>query len=142
MQDSRVYLYRVHTSSSFIEASHLESLLYLILARMHHRDYSGAFSLIEAVAVDSPLTETERWVFDRLGDVQGSHPDLHSCRLKLILSLQYSSNRLPRDWVTHLELDEYISKLAHVSVACRLTLGTSPNSEPNSEPIVRVNDGC
>ena len=123
MQDSRVYMYRVHTSNTFIEASQLESLLYLILAYMHHRDYSGAFALIEAIAVDSVFTVTERWVFDRLGEVAGSQPDLHACRLKLILALQYGKNPLPSTWQTHVELNEYIAKLSHVSISCRLTSG-------------------
>ena len=72
------------------------------------------------MAVDVPFTPQEAWIFSQFGrSSDDKHPDAHSCRAKLGLAVVFSTNKCK--WEMHHELGSYLSKLAHVSAACRLT---------------------
>lgn len=121
----RYYVLPIHTSKTFLSPPTLSASLYLILLKLLHRDYAAAFRQIEACSVDTPFTSEEGWVWVQLErTLTDSHPDAHACRLKLTLAVQYSqghSTNKPK-WQNHTEMTGYLSKLSHVSAACRLSL--------------------
>lgn len=52
----RFYLYPIHVSLSFAMTKGLNSALYLLLLRLLHREYDGAFRLCDSIATDSKLS--------------------------------------------------------------------------------------
>lgn len=121
VMDSRYYLYDVHTSRTFLHAPTLAARLYLVLMRLMARQYVATFRQLESCDVDTDFTAEERWVFAQLArSASDQHPDAHACRLRASLAVLHSNNVAP--WETHLELDRYLAKLAHVSAACRIAV--------------------
>jgi hypothetical protein len=119
VMDSRYYMYGVHTSNTFLHAPTLAARLYLCVLFLLTRQYARVFALLEACDVDTDFTAEERWVFAQLARAaDDSHPDAHACRLRATLAVLHSDNEQP--WQTHVELDQYLAKLAHVSAQCRL----------------------
>ena len=121
VMESRVYLYPVHTSKTFLLTRTLSSTLYLILLKFLNRDYESAFYLIEGCCIDTQFTAEDQWVFDQFEKtLDDLHPNAHACRLKLSVAVLYSKNKCK--WEVHQEMDRYLAKLNHVSASCRITL--------------------
>ena len=79
--------------------------------------------LIDTCSVDVSFTPEERWVWAQMTRMlDDRHPDAHSARIKLSLSVMYSDNRCEWDGDLHVDVDGYLSKLPHVSSCCRLSL--------------------
>ena len=56
------YVYQVHVSRRFLIMPSLASMLYLLLLRLHARDYSEIFKFIYSCVSDVDLTREERQV--------------------------------------------------------------------------------
>ena len=120
VMEARFYLYPVHRSLTNLLCLSLASTLYLVLLRLMSREYASAFELLDSVAVDVAFTSEENWLFAQISrTLDDNHPDACACRLKLLLSVVYSSNK-PK-WDIHSQVDLYLSKLSRVSAACRLS---------------------
>jgi hypothetical protein len=121
VMDSRYYMYSVHTSNTFLHAPTLAARLYLCVLFLLSRQYARVFALLEACDIDTDFTSEEKWVFGQLARAADDfHPDAHACRLRATLAVLHSDNEQP--WQTHVELDQYLAKLPHVSAQCRLAL--------------------
>jgi hypothetical protein len=121
MASARCYLYPVHSSRSFLQTPSLDSALYLLLLRFLARDYEGAARLCDACAVDVAFSPQQRWIFGMLEHPDDAHPDARALRVRLLLSLQYSPEKVQSFWEMHEQLEAYLALLPHVSAGCRLT---------------------
>eukprot|EP01059_Diplonema_ambulator_P011882 TRINITY_DN2195_c0_g1_i1.p1 TRINITY_DN2195_c0_g1~~TRINITY_DN2195_c0_g1_i1.p1 ORF type:complete len:3611 (+),score=1490.67 TRINITY_DN2195_c0_g1_i1:684-11516(+) len=116
--DTRYYLYPVHVSFSFLFTPTLASSLYLLLHKMNYRDYQEAFRLSGAIGTDRELTAEENQIFDKIGEIEDTHPDAHACRCKI--SLLTVDSPLEFEWYVPREAAKYLLKKSKVSAACRL----------------------
>ena len=115
----RFYLYPIHVSLSFAMTKGLNSALYLLLLRLLHREYDGAFRLCDSIATDSKLSPEGTQILKAFAFAEDDfHPDSHAVRLKVSLVIIDSGSVLP--WDLTIQLAEYIRKLPHVSATCRL----------------------
>jgi len=110
------FLYRIHTSESFLYTTTLSSNLYLLALRFANREYHRAFALSESLVVDGSLTKEEKLIITVIESFKDPHPNAHAVRLKIKCGLS-----------SQFELKEgdvlgYISKRSHISANCRLTL--------------------
>ena len=121
MASARCYLYPVHSSRAFLQTPSLDSALYLLLLRFLARDYEGAARLCDACAVDVAFSPQQRWIFGMLEHPDDAHPDARALRVRLLLSLQYSPEKVQAFWEMHEQLEAYLELLPHVSAECRLT---------------------
>ncbi|GAB5371987.1 hypothetical protein AAMO2058_001626900 [Amorphochlora amoebiformis] len=118
--DTPFYLYPVHISESFVYTPNLASTTYLLVLRFLNRNYPAVFQLASAIGTDTNLTTEQAQIFDFLKEAASDrHPDSHACRLKISLVTMDSPISLP--WNVEREMDAYITKISHVSAACRLT---------------------
>ena len=121
VMERRFYTLPVHTSKSFLVTNTLASRLYLILLKLLARMYEDAFRLAEVCAIDTDFTAEEKWVFDLIQDraKYDQHPDAQAVRLKLILAVMYSDNKMT--WEANVISDAYLKNVRHVSSSCRLS---------------------
>ena len=114
------FVFRVHLSGSFFILHSFTSTLYLTLCRMFHRDYVRATELIESLDLDGSLDAEQLWLLQQFAHLQDDQsPDMHACRVKLSLALQFSPNaKLP--WDRDAEYSKYQATTHHVRVRCRL----------------------
>lgn len=120
--DTRYYLYRIHTSSTFLVSQELSASLYLVHLKLLKREYEQAYNLAPTCTVDVPFAPDEGFIWSQLEDtLDDMHPDAHACRLRLSLATMYARDHIRSPWEVHAEYDRYLSKLARVSASCRLT---------------------
>ena len=85
----------------------------------------SAFRALESAGTDMPLSWAERTVIGMFKDISDdNHPDAHACRLKLRLAMIYAPlSRWPVGSEASVMQDyvNYLSKISHVSFACRLS---------------------
>jgi len=119
------YQYPIHASGTFVQPPTLAATLYLVVMLTARQQYSLATRYAEACYVDVDFTPEERFMFnliDRTLDrnCPDNHPDAHAVRLKLAHAVLHSDNK--PNFALHVEVAKYLSKEAHVSGACRLTV--------------------
>jgi len=120
--DTRYYLYRVHTSGTFLVSQELSASLYLVHLKLLKRQYSEAFTLAPTCTVDVPFTPDEGFIWGQLEkSMDDRHPDAHAVRLRLSLATMYAADHIHSPWEVHAEMHGYLSKLPRVSANCRLT---------------------
>ena len=121
VQDTAYFVYPVHVSLSFLFTPTLSSALYLMLIRFLHRSYEEVFRLANTVGTDAEYSAEENTIFKVLGRSNGDgHPDAHACRLKITYVLLDSPVVVP--WNVTRQMSRYVTKIAHVNTACRLTI--------------------
>ncbi|CAK8987709.1 Calmodulin [Durusdinium trenchii] len=113
--DFPYYLYPVHGTQTFLQATSLAASLYLSLLCLLSRDYAKAFAELDNCWTDVPLLAEEKWVFNQFANsLEDQHPDAHAVRCKLALSVAFVEDvSMPME--LHLELDQYLAKRHHVS---------------------------
>lgn len=116
--DTRYYLYPVHVSLSFLFTPTLASALYLMLLRFCNRNYQEVFRLAGSIGTDMEFTQEEAQIFGKLNFVLDCHPNAHACRAKI--SLLVADSPVALAWYVPDEVSQFITKLNHVSVNCRL----------------------
>ncbi|CAJ1327073.1 unnamed protein product [Effrenium voratum] len=113
--DSPYYLYPVHATHAYMQATSLAAGLYLALLRLMLRDYAASFAELENCWTDVPLLAEEQWVFNQFGgSLQDRHPDAHAVRCKLALCTAFVED-VVLPFELHVEMDEYLAKRGHVS---------------------------
>eukprot|EP00941_MAST-03F_sp_MAST-3F-sp1_P005039 g5039.t1 len=119
----RHYLYPVHLSRWYMSCPTLASALYLLLLRFLNRQYERVFQLAESCIKDSELTAEEKQIAAQLADVKRDKaPDAVACRLRLCLITSGTPVNEALPFEVDLELDDYLTKLGHVSGTCRLDI--------------------
>jgi hypothetical protein len=119
--DTFYFVYPVHVSLSFLFTPTLSSALYLLLMRFSARNYVEVYRLANTIASDTEYSPEENMIFQALGRLTSDgHPDAHACRLKITSVLLDSPVVCP--WNVTRQMSRYITKLSHVSTACRLAL--------------------
>jgi len=114
------FVYKVHTSGTSLMLHSFSSTLYLLLCRLFNRDYSRAIRLIDSCHNDTVLDTEQQWLLSQFAHLaRDKHPDMHACRVKLGLALQFSPG-IALPWDMDKERSAYAAKYQHVSVACRL----------------------
>ncbi|GBG26808.1 Hypothetical Protein FCC1311_030302 [Hondaea fermentalgiana] len=120
--DTRYYLYRIHTSCTFLVSQELSASLYLVHLKLLKRQYEQAFKLAPTCTVDVPFSPDEGFIWSQFEDtLDDMHPDAHACRLRLSLATMYARDAIRPSWEVHNEYDRYLSKLPRVSASCRLS---------------------
>lgn len=121
--DARYFLYPVHPSNTFVTYGSVGATLYWAFLKFMHRQYEAAFRAIESCGTDMPLSSSEMAILQMFKAANDDmHPDAHACRLKLRLSLFFSTSiRWPIVADLAKEYASYLTKHCHVSMACRLS---------------------
>ena len=135
--DVRHYLYPVHMSRRFLFTPTLAHGMYLMLLRWIDGQYGEVFQLADFCVTDTSLKSDEEQIFQQIMTIAGSDPsgDAVACRVKLILIFSgtpmsnlrkehvstATSSAAARAWSPTVQLEAYVSRLAHVSGRCRLS---------------------
>ncbi len=118
--DTRHYVYPVHLSRAFLFTPTLASALYLLVLRWVNRQYEAVFRLASSCVTDTELTQEEKQLWAQLQTLMAdADPNSHACRLKL--SLVTADTEMVCPWSVATEIAGYVTKLSHISTACRLT---------------------
>ena len=116
------YLYSVHVSLCFLCSSTHSSALYLLLLRLLARQYAAVAELVETCACDTALEKDTTLIFTHLNKISDSHPDFFACQLRLALVMLDSPSLSEYGTVLSQSIAAYISRVAHVSANCCLTV--------------------
>ncbi|CAK9107070.1 Calmodulin [Durusdinium trenchii] len=120
--DTRYFLYKIHTSMTFLISQELSASIYLVHLKLLQREYKQVFQLAPTCTVDVPFAPDEGFIWNQLEEsLDDMHPDAHACRLKLSLAIMYAREHIRPPWEVHAEYDRYLAKLPRVSAYCRLT---------------------
>ena len=136
--DVRHYLYPVHMSRRFLFTPTLAHGMYLMLLRWINGQYGEVFQLADFCVTDTALKSDEEQIFAQIMSIAGNDPsgDAVACRVKLILIFngtpmnemrkewqlnEAGADKIAKRWSPTLQLELYISRLAHVSGRCRLS---------------------
>ena len=94
-------------------------MLYFAFCKLMARSYEEAFDALGACVTDMRLSDDELLMLSYFNaTMDDSHPNAHACRLKLRCCLIYAPI-FGWPFALDKEYSAYISKLSHVSQACR-----------------------
>jgi len=138
---ARTCVYEIHSSGEFVLYPSVLSALYWAYSKLAARRYISAFRALESAGTDMPLSWAERTVIEMFKDISDdNHPDAHACRIKLRLAMIYAplSNWPVRgeDFVIQ-DYTNYLSKISHVSFACRLSFEDELHLMSHIRKVVR-----
>eukprot|EP00960_Hanusia_phi_P029240 747854-Hanusia_phi.AAC.2 len=117
----RQYIYPVHISSMFLFTQTFASALNLLLLRFLNLQHTEVFKLADCCVSDTKLSPEEELLLSQLRFLEDDvFPDAHACRLKI--SLVTANSDITPPWDINAEMLHYLSKIEHVSAACRLSV--------------------
>jgi hypothetical protein len=127
--DVRHYLYPVHMSRKFLFTPTLATGMYLMLLRWIDGQYGEVFQLADFCVSDTSLASDEEQLFFQIMKIAADDPsgDAIACRVKLMLVFHgtpmsdLKEKNSSASWSPTVQLNKYISRLAHISGRCRLS---------------------